>query len=243
MDDALDSRIAQARAGQAAALGELLEDQRAMLVARAERQLGVLLMRRLSASDVVQQSFLEALRAFPQFNGSSYAEFAAWLQAILEHHLQHAVRDHTGVAKRAIGREEPLPARRPGESEVLGAEFAAAMPSPSTRAMEQEQADQLASLLADLPEDQRAAVRLRYEGMPLTEIAQQLGRSTSAVASLIKRGMQALRSKVQTRPQWRDESHANGHGNDSQPEDAGLSGLDSAGDAERSADRIADDAS
>jgi RNA polymerase sigma-70 factor, ECF subfamily len=209
MDEQLDSRIAQARAGEAGAMGELLEAQRATLVARAERQLGVLLHRRLSASDVVQQSFMEALRAFPQFRGSSGPEFAAWLQRILEHHLEHAVRDHTGAAKRAIAREQPLPVVRPGESEVLGAEeFAARAASPSTRAMEQEQADLVAGLLADLPEDQQMAVRLRYEGMPLTEIAERLGRSASAVASLIKRGMHSLRSKVQTRPEWREEVDA-----------------------------------
>ncbi len=208
MNDALDSQIAQARAGQAHAMGELLEAQRATLVARAERQLGALLHRRLSASDIVQQSFMEALRAFPQFRGSSRPEFAAWLYRILEHHLEHAVRDHTSTAKRAIAREQPLPVPRPGESQVLsGDEFAAQIASPSTRAMEEEQADMLAKLLADLPEDQRTAVRLRYEGMPLAQIAAQLGRSTSSAASLIKRGMHALRSKVQTRPEWKDEIH------------------------------------
>lgn len=208
MNDALDTQIAQARAGQASAMGELLEAQRATLVARAERQLGVLLHRRLSASDIVQQSFMDALRAFPQFRGSSGPEFAAWLSRILEHHLEHAVRDHTSVAKRAIAREQPLPVPRPGESQVLsGDEFQARVPSPSTQAMEVEQADMLAQLLADLPEDQRTAVRLRYEGMPLAQIAAQMGRSTSSAASLIKRGMHALRSKVQTRPEWKDQSH------------------------------------
>lgn len=226
MDEELVSRIAQARAGQTGAMGELLEAQRATLVARAERQLGLLLHRRMSASDVVQQSFVEALRAFPQFRGSSGPEFAAWLSRILEHHLEHAVRDHTTVAKRSIAREQPLPVAGPGESQVLGGEeFAAAIPSPSTRAMEQEQADLVAQLLADLPLDQQTAVRLRYEGMPLAEIAARLGRSTSAVASLIKRGMHELRSRVQTRPEWRDEVHAaNRNGSDGRHGDTGHGG-------------------
>ncbi|MDA7504144.1 sigma-70 family RNA polymerase sigma factor, partial [bacterium] len=66
--------------------------------------------------------------------------------------------------------------------------------SPSSRAMRGERAIVLANAMADLPENQLEAVRLRYiEGWSLSDIAERTGRSDSAVASLIKRALQKLR--------------------------------------------------
>ena len=60
-----------------------------------------------------------------------------------------------------------------------------------------ERADQLAKAMLQLTEEQRRAIVLKYwQGNTLVEIAEQLDKSTEAVAGLIFRGMQKLRSKV-----------------------------------------------
>jgi RNA polymerase sigma-70 factor (ECF subfamily) len=58
----------------------------------------------------------------------------------------------------------------------------------------QEQLLRLAGALARLPEDQRQAVELHHlKGRPVAEVAEQLGRSPSAVGSLLYRGLKKLR--------------------------------------------------
>jgi RNA polymerase sigma-70 factor (ECF subfamily) len=50
-----------------------------------------------------------------------------------------------------------------------------------------------------LPETQAEAIRLRYmEGLPLSEIVERTGKSDTAVAGLLKRGLQKLRTIMNT---------------------------------------------
>ena len=49
-----------------------------------------------------------------------------------------------------------------------------------------------------LPRDQRKAVELHHlKGLPLTVVAEQLGRSKGAVAALLFRGLKKLRELLQ----------------------------------------------
>jgi RNA polymerase sigma-70 factor (ECF subfamily) len=70
-------------------------------------------------------------------------------------------------------------------------------PSPSSEAMRLEQSLKFLDAIAQLPPDQARAVRMRHlEGLTLLEIAQAFGRSESAVAGLVKRGVQGLRDRL-----------------------------------------------
>ena len=86
-DDAVaaDKLLRLARQGDREALGRLLEAQRAALHRLAEGQLGERIEVRVAASDIIQQTFLEAHRSFEQFAGQDARELAAWLQGILDH--------------------------------------------------------------------------------------------------------------------------------------------------------------
>jgi RNA polymerase sigma-70 factor (ECF subfamily) len=76
--------------------------------------------------------------------------------------------------------------------------LAAEQSSPSQRAERNEEAFQLAIALEALPEAQREALVLQHwHGWSLAQIAEHLGRSRSAVAGLIKRGLQQLREALQ----------------------------------------------
>ena len=75
-----DDLIAQARAGSAEALGQLLVTYQRYLLLVAERELDPDLRAKGSASDLVQETFLEAQRDFARFQGSSRDELRAWLR-------------------------------------------------------------------------------------------------------------------------------------------------------------------
>src|SRR6516165_8430140 len=86
-----------------------LERYRDYLHLLARLQLGSRMQKHLDASDVVQQTFLEAQKQFAQFRGRSEAELAAWLRQILAHNLADALRA-LGRAKRDVNRERSLEA-------------------------------------------------------------------------------------------------------------------------------------
>jgi RNA polymerase sigma-70 factor (ECF subfamily) len=188
--------LRQARQGDREALGRLLEAQRTILHRRAARQLEGRIAVRVDASDVIQQTFLEAHRSFHQFAGRNLRELAAWLQGMLDHKVAGAIRDHAILQKRTVRRERSLDDSQ-GEGVPLKQALDAGLSTPSQKAIRGEEADRLAQALAAIPEDQREAVRLRHlEGWALADIARHLGRSPAATAGLIKRGMQALRRRL-----------------------------------------------
>jgi RNA polymerase sigma-70 factor (ECF subfamily) len=186
----------QARRGDPEALGRLLEAQRAALHRLAERQLEGRIAIRVDASDILQQTFLEAYRCFPQFAGGDVRELDAWLRGILDHKVAGAIRDHALLQKRDVGRERSMDDSR-GGGPTLKQDLDANLTSPSQKAIRGEQAEHLSEALAALPDDQREAVRLRHlEGWALADIALHLGRTPTATAGLIKRGMKALRRRL-----------------------------------------------
>ena len=97
-------------------------------------------------------------------------------------------------------RECSLDAALEQSSAQLGAWLVAEQSSPSQAVERHERAIRLAAALATLPEAQREALVQRHcQGRSLSEISQQLGRSTSAVAGLLKRGSRELRELLRDR--------------------------------------------
>src|SRR5215471_5317922 len=79
----LEGWLAEARAGEVHALGEALEACRAYLLHVAEHELETGLRAKGGASDLVQQTFMEAQQDFSRFAGTSEAELLAWLRRML----------------------------------------------------------------------------------------------------------------------------------------------------------------
>lgn len=151
---------------------------------------------KLDASDIVQQTLLEAHRKRDQFRGSTQAELAGWLRQLLACTIADTIRA-LGRAKRDVARERSLQDQLDRSSQRIEAWLAAEQSSPSGRAARHEDAARLADALAKLPEWQREAVTMRYcQGMSLAEISTQLGRSPAAVSGLLKRGVRQLREML-----------------------------------------------
>jgi RNA polymerase sigma-70 factor (ECF subfamily) len=171
-----------------------LDRYRDYLLVLARTRLDPRLRGRLGASDLVQQTLLEAHRDAAGFRGTTDAEKAAWLRRVLARNLANAARDH-GRGKRDVRREQSVEAALGESSARLEAWLTADQSSPSQRADRNEQLLRLARALAELPEAQRAALELRHlQGLPLAEVARHLGRTPAAVAGLLHRGLEQLRT-------------------------------------------------
>ena len=173
-----------------------LERFRSYLVLLAQLKLDRKLRGKLDASDVVQQTLLEAFQAIESFRGDDLAAQAAWLRQILARNLTNAVRDLTR-AKRDVRKERSLNADLDASASQLEGWLAAEQSSPSQKLERHERAMQLAEALAQLPETQRDAVVLRhFQGLSLAQIADELECTTGAVTGLLQRGLKNLRNSL-----------------------------------------------
>src|SRR5579871_6462581 len=85
-----------ARAGEAQALGRLMECYRNYLGLLARLQIGRRLQGKVDPSDLVQETFLDACRAFDQFRGTTEAELLGWLRRCLATNLASLARRYSG---------------------------------------------------------------------------------------------------------------------------------------------------
>lgn len=105
---ALDAALQKAQDDCPVALGDVFEAARKYLLTIANRQLDIQLRAKVGASDLVQDTFVEAQRDFEKFNGTTFGEFRRWLTAILEHRLANNVRRYRRTQKRQLQRELTL---------------------------------------------------------------------------------------------------------------------------------------
>src|SRR5262249_38568008 len=150
----------QARSGDQAALGRLLDLYRNYLRLQACTLIGSALRVRLDPSDLVQETFLEANRDFRQFGRSTGAELVRWLRHILVCNLADQAKRHQSQ-KRDVRREESLQAMLDRSSQEVQAALGTGLSSPSARLRRRERAVLLADALAGLPPDYREVIVLR----------------------------------------------------------------------------------
>lgn len=182
--------LERACAGDADAIGKLIDRHRPYLRILALRGLDSRVAVRTSASDIVQQTCLSVVKRISQFSGDGQAEFVAWLRTIHENNIRNAIR-HVRAKKRAIRREDPE-----GHDQIVDQPNRGDI-SPSARLMLGEDFLRLAAALQELPDDQYEAVRLRYiEGWTLARIAERMDRTFDSVAGLVKRGLINLRTRL-----------------------------------------------
>lgn len=191
--------VVASKEGDNAALGQLLEQYRGYLLMLAHRSLSEQLRRRVDPVDIVQVTYLEAKRDLPTFRGNSPGEFAGWLRGMLKNNVATAVTRHVMTQKRSVRREVNADGKAGNDS--AGAPWISQLPgsttSPSGVVIKAEAAVALLEALHQLPETQAEAIRLRYmEGLPLAQIVERMGKSDTAVAGLLKRGLQKLRTII-----------------------------------------------
>lgn len=174
------------------AFDQELDRYRSYLLLLARMQLDTLPRLKLDASDIVQQTLLEAHTKRQQFQGDRET-FAAWLRKALANNIRDSLR-RTRRQRRDVTREFSLEVAIDQSSERMAACLAADQTSLTGRVVRNEDLARLSHAILALPEPQRDAVVLHHlQGWRLADVAERLKRTEAAVAGLLHRGLRRLR--------------------------------------------------
>jgi RNA polymerase sigma-70 factor (ECF subfamily) len=197
--DGVEQLLAAARAGSREALGEALQAYRAYLLLIAQRELDPELRAKGGASDLVQETFIDAQRLLKTFEGSTAGPWAAWLRELLLNNLTDFERRFRATGKRSVSREVCQGTSNSGAERA--AEAVDDNASPSMRSMSAEQTGALERALDRLADDHREVLLLRYQGdMSFEEIGRRLGRSANAARKLWLRALRKLEQQLEANP-------------------------------------------
>lgn len=187
--------LVRAKAGDAEAVERLLASCRSYLLVLARAQVEGRLRGKVDASDIVQQTLLEAYRGLPRFEGATEGEWLAWLKRILAHNAADAARHFHGTDKRQAGREIAIDQLAASSSASVN--LPAPVGTPSQHLASKERDLQVADALARLPDEYREVIFLRnVQRLPFDELARRLGKSRPAVQMLWMRAIKKLQSFV-----------------------------------------------
>jgi RNA polymerase sigma-70 factor (ECF subfamily) len=176
--------------------GRLLEGCRQYLLMIANAVIGPELQAKLGASDLVQDTFLEAQRHIDVFRGQSKGELRAWLRRILECRLANIRRSYLATEKRATSREVTLDQVALESGKKLDA-LECRLPSPSNHALRSEWVEAVEEALCRMPEHYRQAVAWRHqEQLSWDEIGHRMGCTADAARKVWSRAIQQLRREI-----------------------------------------------
>jgi RNA polymerase sigma-70 factor (ECF subfamily) len=165
---------------------------------------------RVSASDVLQDSYLEAAKRLDHLMAKPDLPPLVWLRLIAGQRLIDVHRQHLGAQMRDAGQEISIN-RNDGffaaSSICLAAQLVGAGTSPSEAAVRLEQRAKLEQALESLDPIDREVLALRhFEELGNREIAAMLGIEPSAASKRYLRALERLRAVLETMPGVLDRS-------------------------------------
>lgn len=192
----LEELIANAKTGSDSALGKALAACGPGLLRVARRGIGPRLRGVVGASDIVQDTFVNATKAFRVFRGGQANEFWNWLRRILSNRLAE-------IARKGGRRRNGVPhVSLDGLSEPLNHRALADESSPSSIAGGQEFAELIRAGLARLSERDQQVLHLRFDdGLSFPQIGEKLDLSEDAARMLFTRAVERLRRELPDRIQ------------------------------------------
>lgn len=169
-----------AQRGERAAYEALFARVADRLLLYVRLRLGPQLGQRLEPMDLVQDTYLAALRAFASFEQREPGAFCRWLFRIADNRLRDAA-DHFGAQKR-----QALEGAAQGSGVLTRLRAEAA--SPATESQTQERVAALEAALGTLADEERRAVVLRhFHEETYAGIAAELSLSEASARRLVAR--------------------------------------------------------
>lgn len=185
-----------AQQGDVDAVGRLLDGYRSYLLLLARLQIDRRMQGKIDASDLVQETFLHAHRAFGDFRGATEEELLAWLRRILASRLTDLLRRYA-TKRRNVRLECRLEEELDRSSRIAGA-LVLSESSPSQKTGRREQAVLVAEAIGRLPADYREVIVLRHlEELKFPEVARRMERSEGSVKKLWVRALANLRCALE----------------------------------------------
>jgi RNA polymerase sigma-70 factor (ECF subfamily) len=178
------------KTGGEQALAEAFEHFRPRLRRMVDLRMDTRLAGRVDASDVVQETYMDAAKQLRLYLARPEVSVFVWLRRLAWERMLSMSRRHLEAQKRDIHRELSLPE----ESSILLAKSLLEGESPSEKMALEELRDEVRRAVARLPETDREAILLRhFEGLTNKEIAEALG--ISEPAATMRYGRALLRLK------------------------------------------------
>src|SRR5829696_8449528 len=156
--------LSQAREGQSGAVDRLLDVHRDPLRRMIGLRLDPALAARVDASDIVQEVMIEAHRRLEEYLRNPTMPFRLWLRHIAKDHVIDAHRRHRQAQRRSLDREQPIvPAVLADHSSMeLAGQLLDQERTPASEAIQRELQRKLDAAIAELDEDDREVILLRY---------------------------------------------------------------------------------
>ncbi len=176
-DPETETRLRQARDGDETAVRWLLDRYRGRLRRMIDLRLDDRLASRLDASDVVQETLMDAAQRLESYLREPPLPFYPWLHRLASERLAQAHRYHLRTLRRHAGREGVVGNAGNGLSaQNLVDALAASGTSPSGRLIREEDRAAIWRAFGELAEQDREVLVMRYlDQLAFAEIAAILG--------------------------------------------------------------------
>lgn len=179
--------VKDARGGCDDSLGEIITRLRGYLLLIANGQIRGSLQAKFGASDIVQNSLLDAHAGIDEFNGTTEAEMRAWLKQIVLHNFIDEQRRYTDTQSRNLQRERPM-------ETLVNPLITGPSDGGSKKMRQSEDLQQLTRALQRLPPRQQRVVEGRRRfGYTYQQIADQLEITEGAARKLWSRAIKQLK--------------------------------------------------
>jgi RNA polymerase sigma-70 factor (ECF subfamily) len=195
--------LRQAQAGDSQALGELFERYRERLRQMVRLRLDRRLYGRIDASDVLQETYLDLSKRFPEYAANPAVPFYLWLRSLTGQRLITLHRQHLGTHMRDASQEVSLyrGALPQASSQSLANQLLGRFTSPTQAAMRAEMQIRLQESLNSMdPLDREVLVLRHFEELSNSETAELLGLHKSAASKRYRRALERLTSILSNIP-------------------------------------------
>jgi RNA polymerase sigma-70 factor (ECF subfamily) len=193
--------VARLQTGDQAALGELFDRHRDKLRRMVDLRLDHRLAGRVSASDVLQEAYIDALKRVEHYFSKPGQPFFGWLRLVVGQRIADVHREHL-AGKRDAGREIGMNRGGHGaDSTCLAARLLGKASSPSQAAQRNETFALLEEALNQMDELDREVLALRhFEELSNTETAELLGIQPAAASKRYVRALARLKEILEGIP-------------------------------------------
>jgi len=176
-NEQVDRLVCRAKEGDRAAFEDLVAIHRSRIEALVRARLGSHLRHELEVDDAIQETLLRALESIGRFTWQGDDSFMRWLGTIAENVIRSAARR---LDRR---RDRPLAAEVPGDGVT------------ASRILRRgERFDRFQEALDSLdPVARRVVYLARIQGLPIRDVAREIGRTPNATSIVLYRALLKLR--------------------------------------------------
>ncbi|MFN3192269.1 MAG: sigma-70 family RNA polymerase sigma factor [Aureliella sp.] len=188
-----ETTLAALRCRPAGALAELFAKHREKLRRLVASRLDRRLARRIDASDVIQETMIEASRRLDEYLANPAIPFDRWLHILAEQNSIDAYRYHIATQKRSVRAEASLDAESDSGTSPLDEIGPRREPSPRSQLIRLENRSRVNEALSTMSQTDQDLIRMRYfDGLKPSVIGASLGITPDAASKRIVRALKRL---------------------------------------------------